>query len=479
MTSSHRQQEQGQQPANNTDKKFHPSYYVSWSRDIVYNTLFPTSADGALVPSTGRKNSFDFDVLDGLDFGGGIVTEKGSSKFLDVYTVDDVKGWLDGSGILEGLRKAGYSHPVLKVDLSDTFVHRCTVSDAKLLKRHGRSASVSPTRSLSPTKSNHHMKSPSESPTPVADIETHSFPIEPSNFLIDMFLRRKDITADDIQTFQISTGDKVTIRSKSSSIPQLTRTSTILLDQMEEFRNQHNPSRPTTANPNHHHHPPSSTTIPQSTSPPTSPTQPNQPVHPLTKLLTNLQTRSQSYINTHFPKPYIKSTDIAWTCLQNPLQTTFPNHKPPLPGQRHPGLGLARQFMKGILQAASESRRDVLINTPDHFHNAVLCNWAGWRFVDPVVQGVFVAAFEDLVLCVDEGDRNRRLGEVSWAFFEGRVVRRVSTGRGSFEVVERWEHYEQFFPVSGVMQRYFSDERYVDIVRDTCEVLKGQLRIVD
>eukprot|EP00741_Cyanophora_paradoxa_P008780 tig00001374_g8497.t1 len=69
------------------------------------------------------------------------------------------------------------------------------------------------------------------------------------------------------------------------------------------------------------------------------------------------------------PTP-IKVTAIEWLCLQNP-RAQFCEQKPRLPGQKHPGLGVVKEFCRLLGEVAAEHGRDALLNVPEHYHNAV------------------------------------------------------------------------------------------------------------
>jgi hypothetical protein len=86
----------------------------------------------------------------------------------------------------------------------------------------------------------------------------------------------------------------------------------------------------------------------------------------------------------------------AWLSLQDP-RARFTPERPRLPGQRWPGLGLARAFYTLLARWAREWGKDAVLATPEYFHNAVFYSPA-FRFLSPGEQGRFEALRRDLAL---------------------------------------------------------------------------------
>jgi hypothetical protein len=107
-----------------------------------------------------------------------------------------------------------------------------------------------------------------------------------------------------------------------------------------------------------------------------------------------------------------------WLSLQDP-RARFTEARPRLPGQRWPGLGLARAFYLLMARWAHEWGKDAVLATPEYFHNAVFYSPA-FRFLSPEEQGRFEALRRDL--------RGLRLAAASAAVDEGRV-RDLVTGK--------------------------------------------------
>lgn len=84
----------------------------------------------------------------------------------------------------------------------------------------------------------------------------------------------------------------------------------------------------------------------------------------------------------------------SWLSLQDP-RAAFTLDKPRLPGQRWPGLGLARAFYVLMARWAKQWAKDAVLATPEYFHNAVFYSSA-FRFLSPGEQGRFEALRRDL-----------------------------------------------------------------------------------
>jgi hypothetical protein len=74
--------------------------------------------------------------------------------------------------------------------------------------------------------------------------------------------------------------------------------------------------------------------------------------------------------------------EVLWLELADPTRG-FPEAHRPLPGQRHPGLGLARETLDLQLQAARRLGAEALFTTPRWWHNAVLYERGGYRWATP------------------------------------------------------------------------------------------------
>ena len=100
-----------------------------------------------------------------------------------------------------------------------------------------------------------------------------------------------------------------------------------------------------------------------------------------------------------------------WLSLQDP-RAQFARERPRLPGQRWPGLGLARAFYSLLFRWAREWGKDAVLAIPEYFHNAVFY-WPAFRFLSPLEQGRFDALRRDLA--------GLSVAAASWAVAESRV----------------------------------------------------------
>jgi len=125
-----------------------------------------------------------------------------------------------------------------------------------------------------------------------------------------------------------------------------------------------------------------------------------------------------------------------WVLLQNP-ETTFPEHRPPLPGQRHPGLGLAREVVAWWVVLCEQLGLDGILFVPSHYYMAVLGR-QHLSFLRPADAATF-KAFGRAVSGLD-------LAEATRAIEQGRVTE-VSTGRPA-----GWPAPPMVFPVSRALR---------------------------
>jgi hypothetical protein len=144
---------------------------------------------------------------------------------------------------------------------------------------------------------------------------------------------------------------------------------------------------------------------------------------------------------------------MGWLALQDP-DRPFPPDRPRLPGQDHPGLGLARALYRRLLVWAEDWGKDGLLNFPEYFHNALIYAPA-FRFLSPEREGRFRALRRDLA--------KLSMAEASWAVEEGRV--REEPGNAVF----RWEPAEMVAPLSHDVRRYFESADYARTVEESGE----------
>src|SRR5262249_45505107 len=78
---------------------------------------------------------------------------------------------------------------------------------------------------------------------------------------------------------------------------------------------------------------------------------------------------------------------IDWLTFQNP-KAAFTDHRPKLPGQKYPGLGIMKTSMRAIIDLAKQINKEAVVNIPEYYHNAVLYQPA-FQFFSAYVEGRF------------------------------------------------------------------------------------------
>jgi hypothetical protein len=129
--------------------------------------------------------------------------------------------------------------------------------------------------------------------------------------------------------------------------------------------------------------------------------------------------------------------------LQDP-RGEFPEDRPRLPGQEHPGLGLFAPLLERLRLWAEDWGKDGLLAFPLHFHAAVLLG-RGLRFVAPARQGRFEALRRDL--------GGLTLAASSWAVEEGRA-------RDDAGAPVPWLPAEMMAPLTPDLRGYLESEAY-------------------
>ena len=132
------------------------------------------------------------------------------------------------------------------------------------------------------------------------------------------------------------------------------------------------------------------------------------------------------------PLHEVRMLGVEWGLLQNP-RAAFTPDRPPLPDQRHPGLGLAGKATRLIEGFARDHHCDGVLSFPQHYHNAVIY---AHRFVcfHPARQGALRAMMRDLT--------ERGLAERSFAIDAGCLV--AEPGGRSVA----WKGSEMVLPIS-------------------------------
>ncbi len=151
---------------------------------------------------------------------------------------------------------------------------------------------------------------------------------------------------------------------------------------------------------------------------------------------------------------------IRWLAMQDPL-SRFTPARPRLPGQRYPGLGLARPLILRLRDWARAWGKDALVNFPEFFHNAVFYS-AFYRFASARLQGRFEALRRDLA--------GLDIASASHAVEDGRVIEEPA-GSGL-----RWEAGEMLLPLTEPVRDFLEGAAYQAARERTCEAVRFWVR---
>jgi hypothetical protein len=150
--------------------------------------------------------------------------------------------------------------------------------------------------------------------------------------------------------------------------------------------------------------------------------------------------------------PIERTLDLAslyWLREEDPT-ADFTIERPPLPLQRHPGLGILRAAFSVVVRMARELGKDGVACMPKFFHDAVIFFHSRlFLFVDGTQQGRFEALVRDL--------RPLPLATASLLLAADGV-------RDQDENVVRWQFAPQVFPLSDNLRAYFNSTQYADAV---------------
>ncbi|RMF64114.1 MAG: hypothetical protein D6743_09740, partial [Calditrichaeota bacterium] len=134
---------------------------------------------------------------------------------------------------------------------------------------------------------------------------------------------------------------------------------------------------------------------------------------------------------------------VDWLLLQNPRETF--GDRLCLPGQRFPGLGLARELLQVIEYFCRQLDFYAILAIPGHYHNALIFS-RYFRYIDAVSEGRLQALRRDLSAYP--------LAVASWAV-ELNCVRRHPSGE-TFKWYLDW----QLLPVRTELEAHFSNKGY-------------------
>ncbi len=135
---------------------------------------------------------------------------------------------------------------------------------------------------------------------------------------------------------------------------------------------------------------------------------------------------------------------LEWLLIQNP-RAAFGPERTPLPGQKHPGLGLLKEAVALIILLAEQLGLDGILFVPSHYHLAATGK-RYLRFVEPGDEAWFRA--------VDDAVSGLPLAEATAAAEAGRVVDRA-TGEPA-----PWRPMPMVLPLSEELERRVTSPDY-------------------
>lgn len=141
---------------------------------------------------------------------------------------------------------------------------------------------------------------------------------------------------------------------------------------------------------------------------------------------------------------------IDWLRIQN-IDGKFDKHRPPLPGQLYPGLGLSWTVLELLLIVCWRLNLSGLINVPDHFHNASIYSRV-FHYINPDVQAqleVLKNTFRDMPF-----------NKISWGVEWGCVY------DVNLNQTFKWLVNQQILPINHDLKKVFSGKAYRNFVKE-------------
>ncbi len=191
---------------------------------------------------------------------------------------------------------------------------------------------------------------------------------------------------------------------------------------------------------------------------------------PLTELVVRRDfLRPYSELADYLTDSHIPVLTVDWLLLQDP-RAKFTAQRPPLPGQRYPGLGVGAQVLELLRNACLRLNLAGLVTVPSYFHNALFYS-AEFRYFDPFWQGAFLAACRDVMPAVENF-----VPAASWALHWKMVKNRNEPDRPF-----SWFHQLMLIPVSELLEDYLDGRWYKQqvqksLTRHDFEIFKDPLR---
>lgn len=158
--------------------------------------------------------------------------------------------------------------------------------------------------------------------------------------------------------------------------------------------------------------------------------------------------RPHSELANRLTDSHIPVLTVDWLLLQNPC-AQFEPHRPPLPGQRHPGLGVGAQILEMLRNICKRLNLAGIATVPSHFHNALFYGGEFYHF-DPRWEGAFRALCRDILPAVDDS-----VAAASWAL-HWEMIQDHTNGETTFP----WFQELMVNPLSDLLDSYIQAPAY-------------------
>ncbi len=168
--------------------------------------------------------------------------------------------------------------------------------------------------------------------------------------------------------------------------------------------------------------------------------------------------RLKKELTLDFPVSECSFLFLEWLTLQNPL-LNFSVEKSPLPGQKHPGLGLGKKVVDIFIHLARITDKDGIIAFPAYFHNALLFSRYLY-FINPEKTGEIQA--------IRETFPDVTFKQLAW-------IVHLDCMRDSEGKKYEWKAEEEVYPLNKDLKRYFESKAYRKIVEESKKHLSYQI----
>lgn len=152
---------------------------------------------------------------------------------------------------------------------------------------------------------------------------------------------------------------------------------------------------------------------------------------------------AQDLAHSHIPV-----LTVDWLTLQNPL-ADFAPRRPPLPGQKYPGLGVGAQVLELLRNICRRLKLGGIATVPSHFHNAIFYS-AEFVHFDPYYQGAFLALLRDVL-----PQTHNSVAAASWAL-HWEMVQNKKNQSATFP----WFQELMLNPISPELKAYFQTPHF-------------------